>query len=189
MMVAIIALAAYPSTHASAASPERLVKTVFFPASETTRYIGGGNFDRAGSSAIDGDPGCNTWDDCWDVRNIRADGNPWHYLRSNYGGPGGTLTMTVSEAYQNGYTAKFGLSASFFSAEFGFNVTRTLTVTDSYSYRIPAGKCARIKAYMVYQDYKGDIWHHPAFDSWRYKDWVRTWKYDGIGFRVFHVAC
>ena len=64
MMVAIIALGAYPSTHTSAASPERLVKTVFFPASETTGYIRTGNVDRAGSSAIDGDPGCNTWDDC-----------------------------------------------------------------------------------------------------------------------------
>ena len=63
--------------------------------------------------------------------------------------------MTVSEAYQNGYTAKLGLSASLFSAEFGFDVTRTLTVTDGYSYQIPAGKCARIKAYVAYQDYKG----------------------------------
>jgi len=85
MMVAIIALGAYPSTHTSAASPERLVKTVFFPASETTGYIGAGNVYRAGSSAIDGDPGCNTWDDCWDVRNIRPDGDPWHYLRFTMG--------------------------------------------------------------------------------------------------------
>ncbi len=95
--------------------------------------------------------------------------------------------MTVSEAYQNGYTAKLGLSASFFSAEFGFDVTRTLTVTDSYSYRIPAGKCARIKAYMVYQDYKGDIWHHPAFDSWRTTVALR-WRFPQGGFTRGDIA-
>jgi len=191
-VVAVVALGALPSIPTHAATHERLVKSVFFPAPESRGLSdsrdaipSAGRIQR--SSSIQA--GCNTWDDCWEVRNIREDGRPWFFLESADGGPGGTLSMSVTHEYQNGFTGKFGLSASFFSAEFGFSVTASRTVSSTYSYNIPRGTCARIKAYVVYQDYKGDLWHHPAFDSWRYKDWVRTWKYDGIGYRVFKVAC
>jgi hypothetical protein len=187
--LAVLLIAALAAPSAMAGSPKPVLIHREFVSAETlgVRFVR----DRSRIRPMDGDPNCNTWDYCWDVRNKQKDGRPLYYLTSATGPGGGTITLTHTYGWSQSYSAgaSFGYKG-LLTAEFGFEVGASGSQSYSYAYKgADRSKCYRIKSFAAYQDWKGDIWVHPDFSHWRYYTWVRTWRFDGIEFRVYVVAC
>jgi len=147
----------------------------------------------SGRSSVAGEADCFILAHCYDIRNIREDGRPWHYIPgyTTEGGPGPTtITFSISHNVRNNFSSKMGLSAEFVSVEFGFSVEVGWTATWQNTTQVPEDRCRQVRTYAIYQDYKGDVYYKaPFWSHWEYRDWVRSWRFDGIGFKVFKVQC
>ena len=154
-----------------------------------------GNLRRVGGSASTSSTGayCDILHQCWDIRNILPDGRPWYVIPAYTveGGPGpSTIRFTISTEVRNGFTTKLKLSNAMVSAEFGYNASSAWIATWENETPIPADHCRRVRTGSHYQDYKGDAF--VSYDNganWRYAGEVRSWKYDGFGFKVYEVPC
>jgi hypothetical protein len=86
-------------------------------------------------------------------------------IRSSlYKGPA-TATMTIGEAVAAQLITETGISAEVVSATLGFNVTKTYTVSDTYSIQVPKGRTYKITAHPVFLVYDFEVWYDPIFGS------------------------
>jgi hypothetical protein len=86
-------------------------------------------------------------------------------IRSSlYKGPA-MATMTISEAIATQFVTGTGISAEVVSAKLGFNVTKTYTVSDTYSINVPKGKTYKIIAHPIFIAYNFEVWYDPLLGS------------------------
>lgn len=78
-------------------------------------------------------------------------------LRSSTYAPG-VGTMTISETVSATYSAKVKIPASVISAEVGFSVTGSVTVSDAQTVTIPEGEVCTINAYAKLDYYEYHVW-------------------------------
>ncbi|SFT04580.1 hypothetical protein [Marininema halotolerans] len=81
----------------------------------------------------------------------------------------GTLTLTVSDAVQAGYSSTTSVSAEVVTQGVGFNVSRTYTVTDSYSVKGKKGYKVILTAYPNYKKRDFKVYDDSCFGSDTYE--------------------
>ncbi len=191
-----VGLAPFPA--AAAETDEVLLSSTFIAVEGADpRGSAAGRVTKGGRVALptSGDPGCDTWDDCWDIRDTRRDGVNRPFIsevRGDNKDGTGPLTITLSRTYTSRDSFSAGITfgkKDLVSVAFGIQIDRSVSDTYHASYEVPARSCARIEMRARYQDYKGDIWWHPAFRAWRYMSWVRAWEFRGIEFYVYSYQC
>lgn len=90
-------------------------------------------------------------------RNISKTVTRGELLRlSNYVAPGGS--MTVSEEIKIGVSTSIDLSAKVVSDEIGFNVLKSINISDTQEIKVPKGKTYICRAYVKVQKYNFEIW-------------------------------
>jgi hypothetical protein len=104
-------------------------------------------------------------------------------LRSSYYTyPGGT--MTVSDSVSASFSTTVGLSSVVVSAEIGFDVTATYSISDSQNISVPYGKTYNVKAYVNNQKKSFEIWEDDLlFDD--YLGTGETYKPIGVIFVIY----
>ncbi|MBD1372575.1 hypothetical protein IC620_09430 [Hazenella sp. IB182357] len=108
-------------------------------------------------------------------------------LRSSYYTGPGEATITVSESIAATWEASVGVSAEVISAELGFTVTSTYSVSDSYSIELPEGETVKIVARPVYNVYQYDVWKDPLIGNDYYLGSGSAYKPVGVCFYFYDV--
>ena len=97
-----------------------------------------------------------------EFRNISKTVTRGELLRSsNYVAPGGS--MTVSEGVEIGVSTSVSLSAEVISTEIGFNVSKSINISDTQEIKVPKGKTYICRAYVKVQKYNFEIWEDDVF--------------------------
>lgn len=103
---------------------------------------------------------------------------------SNYVYPGGTMTVTDSRSAT--FSTTIGLSAAVVSAEIGFDVTKSYSVSDSQNIVVPYGKTYNVKAYVNNQKKSFEIWEDDVILD-DYLGTGKTTKPIGVIFVIYEL--
>lgn len=107
------------------------------------------------------------WGPKWEIKNYRKDSYqiiyPDNPIRNSlFPGPS-TATMTVSEAATSTFSASTGVSLSLVEAKIGHSISQSVTVSDSISVPVPSGKTLQIKAFILYDQWRMDVYKDNKF--------------------------
>lgn len=107
------------------------------------------------------------------------------------GDPGITISLAKSLSVSTGVTATFGMPIKEMNAQIGFTINKTVTVTNTGSYKVPKKhkgkkvKKATVEAYALYDNWSYKVYYTGilALKSEEYKGTGRAYKPSGIYFK------
>lgn len=106
-------------------------------------------------------------------------------IRSSYYKGPSTATMKISEGVTASFNASVSVSAKIVTSGVGFNVSKSYTVEDTYTIKIPSGKTYNIKARPILLTKNFQVWHDPLIGWDTKKGSGSAHKPIGVCFSVY----
>lgn len=126
------------------------------------------------------------------IKSVTDQGSMWYYassvLNETSGGPGGTITQTVSESVAAKYSVSVGVSTGTISDAVGFVVTNSFTVADSYSQVLADGESGIIKSWAYFNKKTFEVWEDYLYGDDIYNSIGYACKPNGVRFRYYEIV-
>lgn len=103
----------------------------------------------------------------YQIKNVRKDNYqiifPDSPLRvSRYEGPA-SAKMSISDSVSNSFSSYTGVSLELLESKVGFSASTSRTITDVHSVEVPKNKILEIKAYVLYDQWRLDVYKWNKF--------------------------
>lgn len=126
------------------------------------------------------------------VKNVINQGNNYYYpndiLHITSGGPGGTITQTVTDSISATMSCSVGVSVEVVSAKVGFDVTATFSISDAYSRTLAPTETGEIRSWVLYNYKTYEVWNDWLIGSDTYETDGFALKPIGVMFRYYQFS-